>query len=148
MKVIKDYSLYLVASQEYAGGREIFDVAKEAVEGGVDILQMREKQKPREELVKLGVRLAGLCGKSGVTFIVNDDPYLAGEIGADGVHLGQEDLKKHPLSETRRVLGKGKMIGVSTHSYEEFKGANGADFDYIAFGPIFPTKTKDYFIGD
>ena len=88
-----------------------------------------------------------MCKKSGVKFIVNDDPFIANEVDADGVHLGQEDLKKHSLVETRNLLGQDKIIGISTHSLEQFKKANEEDFDYVAFGPIFPTKTKDYFIG-
>jgi thiamine-phosphate pyrophosphorylase len=63
------------------------------------------------------------------------------------VHLGQEDIKKYSLNYTRSILGKNKIVGISTHSLAEFKIANSKDFDYIAFGPIFPTKTKDYHIG-
>jgi thiamine-phosphate pyrophosphorylase len=88
-----------------------------------------------------------MCKEAGVKFIVNDDPVLAKKVNADGVHLGQEDLKKHSLKKTRELVGSDKIIGVSTHSIEQFKKANAEDFDYIAFGPIFPTKTKDYFIG-
>jgi thiamine-phosphate pyrophosphorylase len=63
------------------------------------------------------------------------------------VHLGQEDIKKYSLNYTRSILGKNKIVGISTHSLAEFKIANSNDFDYIAFGPVFPTKTKDYHIG-
>lgn len=91
---IKDGSLYLVLSEEYGGAKPLMRIAEEAMAGGVDILQMREKHKSKEELVCLGRRLASLCKKNGVTFIVNDDPLLAKALEADGVHLGQEDIQK------------------------------------------------------
>ncbi len=80
-------------------------------------------------------------------FIVNDDPLIAKESDASGVHLGQEDMRKYTITEARNIIGKGKIIGVSTHSVAELERANKDDVDYIAFGPIFPTKTKNYFIG-
>jgi thiamine-phosphate diphosphorylase len=147
MKRIKDKSLYLVTSEEYSGGRSTLEVAEKAIAGGIDILQMREKEKTSDELEKLGRELSLVCEKEDVIFIVNDDPRLAAKIDADGVHLGQEDLEKFSISETKDIIGDDKIIGVSTHSFEEFKKANSSACDYIAFGPIFPTKTKDYYIG-
>ncbi|MFH1877667.1 MAG: thiamine phosphate synthase [Candidatus Omnitrophota bacterium] len=147
MKTIKDGSLYLVSSEEYSAGRTTLETALEAAAGGIDILQMREKSKTGEELFSLGIKLRAVCSEKGVTFIVNDDPYLAADIDADGVHLGQEDMKRFSVAETRGILGAGKIIGVSTHSFEQFSSANEDDVDYIAFGPIFHTGTKDYFIG-
>jgi len=147
MKKIKDNSLYFVTSEEYSAKRGTLEVAKRAFEGGIDILQMREKEKSEEELRTLGRELAFLCREQGVIFIVNDDPILAKELGADGVHLGQEDIKECPARKTREILGTDKIIGISTHSLGQFKEANEKDFDYIAFGPIFSTKTKNYSIG-
>ena len=147
MLKIDDYSLYLVISEEYGLGRGAVEIAKLAISGGVDIIQMREKNKDRDELVKLACELSSLCKKKRVIFIVNDNPLIARESDASGVHLGQEDLLKYSISETRKILGKGKIIGVSTHSLAELKNAGEEDIDYIAYGPIFPTKTKDYFLG-
>lgn len=147
MPTIKDYSLYLVISREYAMRRPVLDIASQAIAGGVDILQMREKNMPHSELLGLGKSLAGLCREKGVTFIVNDDPLLAKEIDADGVHAGQEDLQRYPLSRIREIVGRDKIIGVSTHSLEQFEKAGQTDADYLSFGPIFPTMTKDYHIG-
>lgn len=146
-RVIRDRSLYLVLSEEYGGGRSMTQIAEEAVAGGVDILQMREKHKMRAELLQLGKELAALCRSCDVTFIVNDDPYLAAELDADGVHMGQEDLLQCPIDTVRKIIGKDRILGVSTHSLEQFQQAGEMDADYVAFGPIFPTKTKDYFIG-
>ena len=108
---------------------------------------MREKNKSRPVSLALGKKLSDLCKLFNALFIVNDDPLLAKELSADGVHLGQEDLLRFPLAETRRLLGRDKLIGLSTHSLEQFKKANEQDFDYLAFGPVFPTQTKNYFIG-
>ncbi len=144
---IKDYSLYLVISEEYGLGRNALEIAAPALAGGVDIIQMREKNKPYDELIKLGRGLAALCKKNNAVFIVNDSPLLAQESDADGVHLGQKDMGEYSVSKAREIIGAGKIIGVSTHSLPEFQKANEEDVDYIAYGPVFPTKTKDYFIG-
>lgn len=147
MNKIQDYSLYLVLTESYAQGKDILSIAKAAIAGGIDILQMREKDKSHEELRNIGSELSRLCRDNGVPFIVNDDPELAKELNASGVHIGQSDLISHPIEEIRRTIGKDRLIGLSTHSLEQFKEANESDLDYISFGPIFPTKTKDYYIG-
>jgi len=147
MRKIKEGSLYLVISEECGRGRDALEVAGSAIAGGVDIIQMREKNKTPEELKDLAVKLAVLCKKRKIPLIINDDPALAKDADADGVHLGQEDLRAMSLATARELLGPDKIIGVSTHSPEEFKAANESGADYIAFGPIFPTKTKEYCIG-
>lgn len=147
MQITQDHRLYLVLTEEYGMGRPPLSVAQQAIAGGIDVLQMREKQKSHEELVSLGKSLGALCRKSGVVFIVNDDPLLACELDADGVHLGQEDMTRYTIEQARRILGPDKIIGLSTHSPEQFRHGNEADVDYLAFGPVFPTQTKDYSIG-
>ena len=147
MKHDIDKSLYLVLTSTYNKEIDILDIAEEACKGGIDILQMREKDIPHQELIELGGKLKAISKKYDVLFIVNDKPTLAKELDADGVHIGQEDLLENPLEETRALLGKDKIIGLSTHSLEQFSLANEQDFDYLAFGPVFKTQTKDYFIG-
>jgi thiamine-phosphate pyrophosphorylase len=144
---LKDHNLYLVITEEYGSGLSSVEIAERAIKGGVDVIQMREKNKRAEELIAPGRALAGICKDSGVTFIVNDDPLLARDLDADGVHLGQEDLKLFPAEKVRNIMGRERIIGVSTHSLSQFEDANEKDFDYIAYGPIFETKTKDYFLG-
>jgi thiamine-phosphate pyrophosphorylase len=144
---ISDYSLYLVLNEKYGKGRSAVDVAKLAIKGGIDILQMREKEKTMDELEKLGSEILPMCKKHGVLFIVNDDPHLAHRIGADGVHLGQDDMERFPITAVREIIGNDQIIGVSTHSIDQFQKANQSDVDYIAYGPVFHTKTKNYFIG-
>jgi len=146
MKKIKDYSLYFITSEEFSKGKSTLEVARAAIAGGIDVLQMREKGKKLTELTMLGKELLQICREKGVTFVVNDDPVLAKELDTDGVHLGQSDLEIYPVEKTRQILGD-KIIGVSAHSILQFKEANRKDFDYIAYGPIFETKAKDFSIG-
>lgn len=147
MGKIKNNSLYLIITEKYGRGRTVLDIAGAAIAGGADIIQMREKEKDEEDLLKMGQELSSLCRKNKIPFIVNDDPYLAKKVKADGVHLGQEDAKLFPVESARKAVGESGIIGISTHSIEQFAKANDDDVDYIAFGPIFPTKTKDYHIG-
>ena len=147
MPGIGNYNLYLVISEDVCLGKSAFEAAAAAIPGGVDIIQMREKNKSREELLYLGKKLAGLCRENNVKFIVNDDPLLAAECGADGVHLGQDDLRNFSISAAREIIGRHKIIGISTHSCVQVQEANEMDLDYIAYGPVFFTKTKDYFVG-
>ncbi|MBU4134084.1 thiamine phosphate synthase, partial [bacterium] len=145
--MIKKFNFYFVTGGEYSNGRTVAEVAAQAIDGGIDILQMREKNMSCRELAEVGKKLSLICRKKKVTFIVNDDPYLAKDVSSDGVHLGQEDVGKYPIEKTRDILGEGKIIGLSTHSLEQVEKANCLDVDYIGFGPIFPTMTKDYAIG-
>ena len=147
MKMLKGRRLYLVVTEHYTRGRSALAVARDAIAGGVDMIQMREKEMSRPELTRLAREFASLCAATDVPFIVNDDPFLARDVSASGVHLGQEDLKKFPLQMVRELLGRQAIIGVSTHSLDQFRQAEGWDVDYIAFGPLFPTRTKDYCIG-
>lgn len=147
MRTIRDHSLYLVISEEYAMGRSVLEVARCAITGGVNIIQMREKKKSMQELVKMGGELSKLCKDKGITFIVNDDPMLAKRVDADGVHLGQEDMARFPIRAAREILGRGRFIGVSTSSLKEVEKAHGEDIDYIAYGPVFQTKVKEHPVG-
>jgi thiamine-phosphate pyrophosphorylase len=107
---------------------------------GVKWIQYREKSKPRREIYNEAKLLRKLTNEFGAVLIVNDYTDIALAVNADGVHLGQEDL---PLKEARKILGKGKIIGASTHNIEEAIAAEAGGADYIGFGPIFPTVTKD-----
>jgi len=145
---INDYSLYLVISEECAHPKHSKEIASEAISGGVDIIQMREKNKTQKELISLGVILCKLCKANDKIFIVNDDAFVAKEVEAAGVHLGQEDMQKFSIDSTRKIVGSKTAIGLSTHSLKQFEEANDEEnVDYIAFGPVFATKTKNYSIG-
>lgn len=130
--------LYLILDQQHTK-RNIVSIAIEAAEAGVDVIQYRDKILSKKEAMTVAQRLRDLTERAGVIFIINDDPALALAVDADGVHLGQEDI---PVAIARRILGKDKLIGLSTHSVEEAIAANNLDVDYIGFGPIFHSKTK------
>ncbi|MDP2279835.1 MAG: thiamine phosphate synthase [Nitrospirota bacterium] len=111
-----------------------------ALSSGVRCIQYREKDKSRRDIYREALMLRELTDKFGASLIVNDYTDIAIAVNADGVHLGQEDL---PLKEARKILGKKKIIGISTHSIEQAIDAEAGGADYIGFGPVFPTGTKD-----
>jgi hydroxymethylpyrimidine kinase / phosphomethylpyrimidine kinase / thiamine-phosphate diphosphorylase len=128
--------LYLITDQ----GDRLPERVLEALDGGISYLQYRNKERDFDRKLNEGWELRQLCREREVTFIVNDDLRLARELDADGIHLGQEDGS---VVETRRVLGKGKLIGVSTHNLDEALRAEAEGADYIGFGAIYPTSSKD-----
>jgi thiamine-phosphate pyrophosphorylase len=132
--------LYLVC-EALPGGRDPEALLHAALTGGVDIVQLREKQLGREEIERSARTFRRLCDTHSALFIVNDDPYLAKTCNADGVHLGQDDM---PVEETRGILGPDMIIGLSTHSKEQLAAAGGesSSVDYVSVGPIWETPTK------
>lgn len=110
-----------------------------AVRGGVDIVQLRDKHTPGEELLPLAEELRDVCIRAGAIFTVNDDPELARLSGAAGVHLGQED---GPIARARDLLGPGAIVGRSAGSVEEAHEAVREGADYLGIGTIFATPTK------
>lgn len=115
------------------------DMVRRVLDAGVTFIQYREKGKTRCEVYEEAVRLRELTGSFNALFIVNDHADIALAVDADGVHLGQDDL---PLKEARTIMGS-RIVGISTHSLEQAKEAAAAGADYIGFGPIFQTTTKD-----
>lgn len=116
-----------------------WETAEAALRGGADVLQLREKQLSDRELLERARRLTRLCHDRGARCVVNDRPDIAVLAGADGVHVGQNDL---PVVEARRVMGHERVVGVSTHSLEQARTALAAAPDYVAVGPMFATSTK------
>ncbi|MCF7908098.1 MAG: thiamine phosphate synthase [Candidatus Omnitrophica bacterium] len=147
MKSISNYNLYLVTGEQRSATKKTLEVVRLAINGGANIIQLRDKNMARSELVSLGKKLSTLAKSKNIVFIVNDDPDLAAELDADGVHLGQTDIEKYSVEKTRKLIGRNKIIGLSTHSLEQIEQANKLDINYIAFGPLFETKTKNYSIG-
>ena len=132
--------LYLIADRQACGDRSLLDVVRVAMASGVRWVQYREKLLTRRDRYQEAIRLRRLTREFGAVFIINDELDLAVAVEADGLHLGQEDL---PLPVSRRWLGKGRLIGVSTHTVEEARRASVEGADYIAVGPIFATRTKE-----
>ena len=125
------------SSSERSAGDALADLLRPAVAGGVDIVQLREKRPGERELLELARAARELCRQLGVLLIVNDDPLLAREAEADGVHVGQDDM---PVGQVRELVGPQMLIGLSTHARREIDTAEGAD--YIAVGPVHETPTK------
>jgi len=119
--------------------QRIEEAALAIIEAGAGIIQLRGKNIPSRDILKLGRVIKQIADKNNVLFIINDRVDIAILANASGVHLGQDDI---PIREARKILGKDKIIGISTHNIKEAVCAckNGAD--YISFGPIFATKTK------
>jgi thiamine-phosphate pyrophosphorylase len=115
------------------------DAARQAIEGGADCLQLREKDMESGELLRRAKDFVALCREHGVISIINDRPDIAALSDADGVHVGQGDL---PIAAVRQLLGRGKIVGVSTHTIEQARAAEEAGADYIGVGPVFPSSTK------
>ena len=109
------------------------------MQGGVDVVQLRDKQLEARPLMARASELRRVCEDAGVPFVLNDRPDLALEVGADGVHVGQDDA---PVALARRILGPEAIVGLSTHSVEDLEGAIGQEVTYLSAGPVEATPTK------
>jgi len=134
--------LYVILDRSVAGGRDLDAILAGALDGGAEMIQLREKTWPSGTLFPLAQRLRARCRAASVPFIVNDRVDLAVAVDADGVHLGQDDL---PPAAARALLKPGMILGLSTHSVEQAKAAQAAGADYVAVGSMFPTATKPEF---
>jgi thiamine-phosphate pyrophosphorylase len=121
------------------GGERLTQLLRAAAAGGVDVVQLREKELPDEELVSVADAARTLCGQLGMLFIVNDRPGVASEAGADGVHVGQDDI---PVADVRDLVGDEMLVGLSTHTPAEIDAADPGLVDYIGVGPVHATPTK------
>jgi thiamine-phosphate pyrophosphorylase len=112
---------------------------EQALRGGVDVVQLRCKEGSVAAIEAAAARFARLCAAHGALFILNDRPDLAVRVGADGVHVGQDDM---PVPEARELVGSDRIVGLSTHSPEQVEAAAGLAVDYIGVGPVHATPTK------
>jgi thiamine-phosphate pyrophosphorylase len=135
----KNNPLYLITDTGIAGISHI-EIARRAIDAGIRTIQLRDKYLSKKDLYKVADRIAKMSVRHKVTFIINDHIDIALAVNTDGVHLGQEDM---PLEEARRLMGKGKIIGISTHTVHQAIQAKESGADYIGFGPMFPTVTKN-----
>ncbi|MBC8125974.1 MAG: thiamine phosphate synthase [Gloeobacteraceae cyanobacterium ES-bin-144] len=136
---MNDPLLYAILDLGYVAEADAIATTKNLLAGGADLLQLRAKKHDLATIQRVAETLLPLCRAAGVPFILNDHPDLAALLGADGVHIGQDD---GPLDSARATLGPGKIIGRSTHSLDQARAALTEGFDYIGFGPLFPTPTK------
>jgi thiamine-phosphate diphosphorylase len=131
--------LYAIFDPEQTKGRATETVLRELLEGGIKLLQLRAKVMPAGDFLQLARVARRLTRSYDCSLIVNDRVDIALACSADGVHLGQEDL---PLRAARKLMGD-RIIGISTHAVEQAKEAEDGGADYIGFGPMFGTTTKD-----
>ncbi len=133
-----DFSLYLVANRGKLSDETFLNKVKEAIKGGVSIIQLREKKLEAREFFKLALKLKELCNSFKVPLIINDRIDIALALDADGVHLGQQDLQP---CIARKFLGQNKIIGLSLNKLEQLDFIDGVD--YLGCGSIKPTPTKE-----
>ena len=134
----KEIDVYPVTCERLSGGRSNLEVLEAVIRGGARIIQLREKEYSKKDLYRLALTFREISAAAGMLLMVNDHLDLALAVGADGVHLGQDDL---PLTAARR-LAPALLIGVSTHSLEQALEAEREGADYVNIGPIFATATK------
>lgn len=139
MKAQPDYSIYLVTDDACLQGRALIDCVREALEGGVTLVQYRAKTASSAEMYAEALQMKALCDSFNVPLIINDRLDIAMAVGAAGVHLGQDDL---PCAAARRILGEDYLIGVSAHNPAEAKAALQSGADYLGCGAVFGTATK------
>ena len=134
--------LYGILDLGYVARDAVVPVAEELVNGGIDILQLRAKDIPKDDIAAMACQVVPIARGAQVPLIINDHADIAAATGADGVHVGQDD---DSVNEARAVVGDGAIVGKSTHSLEQARAASREAVDYIGFGPLFATPTKpDY----
>lgn len=132
-------TLYGIVDLGYTAPEEAVETSSRLLDGGIRILQLRAKHAPKEVILELGLQLAPLCRERGSLLVINDFPELAAACKADAVHIGQDDGS---LASVRQIVGPDMLVGRSTHSPKQALEAKEEGFDYIGFGPLFPTGTK------
>lgn len=139
LQKIRDAKLYGIVDLGYISAENVGRVAEELIAGGAGVIQLRAKGFEKTEIQRLSAIVSQVCKASGTPFIVNDFADIAVAVAADGLHIGQDDGS---LDAARAVVGPDMIIGRSTHSVDQARGARDEGFDYGGFGPLFPTPTK------
>ncbi len=133
------FRLYLITDRNQTGGRPLIDVVKEALDGGVKAVQLREKDLQIKELLRLAEEMRRITKEAGAMLFINGRIDVAITVEADGIHLGQSDL---PVDVVRKIVGNRFMLGVSTHNLIEAKEAEAGSPNFITFGPVYETPAK------
>ena len=136
----KDLLLYAVTDRHWLNGRELADVVKESLDGGVTMLQLREKTLEEDKFLEEAKLLQTLCRERKIPFIINDNVDIAVAMDADGVHVGQSDME---ALDVRAKVGPDKIVGVSAQTVEQALLAEKHGADYLGVGAVFPTGSKD-----
>jgi len=139
VNLLSSYFLYGIVDLGYVAPDRVATVTTQLIDGGIDILQLRAKQRSKAEIVRFAEAMLPITRGAGVPLILNDHPDLLRDVGADGCHVGQEDLG---VDAVRDLVQRSCIIGKSTHSLAEALAAEKEGADYIGFGPLFTTATK------
>ena len=139
MNLRESMLLYAVTDRAWLRGRTLADCVRQAIQGGATFVQLREKDAPFDEAVALGAELAAICREAGVPFVVDDDVDVALAVGADGVHVGQDDMA---ACTARELLGPDAIVGVSAQTVAQALAAQADGADYLGVGALVPTPTK------
>lgn len=131
--------LYAVTDRSWLNGRALAEQVEEALEGGATCVQLREKTLAEDEFLREAVELARLCHRYGVPLLINDNVEIARKSGADGVHVGQDDMEAHAA---RGLLGSGMIVGVTAKTVEQALRAQDAGANYLGSGAVFGSTTK------
>lgn len=131
--------LYAVTDRTWVGKQTLYEQVEAALKGGVTCVQLREKELDEAAFLQEAKDICALCRRYNVPFIINDNVEIAIACGADGIHVGQEDMA---AGEVRRRVGDGMILGVSVHTVEEARQAVQDGADYLGLGAVFPTSTK------
>lgn len=134
-----DFRLYVITDRRKTRGRPLEEVIQDAIRGGATAFQLREKDIPSGELFGLAQKVNAVTKKNGCRLIINDRADIVEAAGADGLHLPKNGM---PIKIAREIIGEEKILGVSTHSYEEAREAEQGGADFITFGPLFYTPSK------
>ncbi len=138
-ELLSKIQLYVIADKRVCGDTDIEEVVCQAIDGGAEMIQYRDKESDYEDFLKTTSKLKDICKGKNIPFIVNDRVIIALQADADGVHLGQEDLS---IQEARGILGSEKIIGKSAETIQQAKEAEEEGADYVGVGPIFDTLSK------
>lgn len=138
-KLKKVLLLYAVTDRSWTNEKSLYEQVDETLKGGTTFVQLREKDLSYEDFLQEGKEIQELCKKYNVPFVINDNVQLAKELDADGVHIGQDDMT---ISETRKIIGNDKILGVSVQTVEDAIFAEKAGADYLGVGAVFSTSTK------
>jgi thiamine-phosphate pyrophosphorylase len=137
--ILKLPRLYAIIDPAQISARSPAEICAELLASGVRLIQLRDKHAASGDFLEVALQLAGLVRDSGGTFILNDRTDVAIAANADGVHLGHEDL---PVESARALVGEKRLIGYSTHNLDQLRDADSSSADYVAFGPVFATASK------
>jgi thiamine-phosphate pyrophosphorylase len=144
MKAFADCRLYTFVDTAYLQGRSPADVARQLCDGGADIIQLRAKRESRDDVKQLAETILPVTRSAGIPFVLNDYPDIAQEVGAECVHLGQEDFFESGRSNRSQLVPASSklLLGLSSHTPDQGERAVAAGADYVAVGPVFATPTK------